>query len=182
MRLPEEDGFTLVELLLVVAIMGVIVPALAGIVLVYYRTAFAASVQTDRAFDANLLSAYLQPDLASTRTSPVLSGSGCANTMAVSWAQQNYLPNGNGATDAYVATYTVSPSATGDGPFVLTRTLVVNGVPSGVVRLSHYLDTSCSAVFSTVGTSVVAAVTQSDGSGQLASSVLRFTGSSGGRS
>jgi prepilin-type N-terminal cleavage/methylation domain-containing protein len=178
----EDEGFTLVELLLVVAIMGVVMPAVVGVLLIFFRTAFVASVRTDRAFDANLLAAYLQPDLASTRSAPALSGVGCNSSMVLSWSQQNYLPNGPGTANSFVATYSVVAAASGDGPYLLRRVLQVDGVTTMTNTISHNLDTVCSAVFSSFGTSVVATVTQSDSSGQPTSSVLHFAGSSVGRS
>jgi prepilin-type N-terminal cleavage/methylation domain-containing protein len=182
MREDPEGGFTLIELLLVTAIVGVVVPAIAGVLLVFFRTAYVASVRTDRAHDANLLGSYLPADLASTRTAPTLSGPGCNNSMQLSWSQQNYVPNGDGTADNYVATYAVAPSTGPDGPYVLRRTAALNGGTPTVLVMAHNLDSACSAVFSSSGNVVTVAVTQFDNSGNAETSTVHFSGGTGGRS
>lgn len=177
----SDSGFTLIELLLVTAIVGLVVPALAGVLLVYLRTAFVASTRSDRAHDSNLLASYLQPDLASIRIPPSLSGTSCMNTAVFTWSEQAYVPNGNGTTHTYVATYAVSAAAGADAPFSLRRTLTVDGTSAGSVPIAHNLDTSCGASFSVNGSKFTATVIQSDASGNAEPSTLKFTGSTGGR-
>ncbi len=177
-----DDGFTLIELLLVTAIVALVIPAIAGVMIVFFRTAFVASVRTDRAHDFNLLSAYLQPDLASTRTTPALSGSGCNSAMKLSWTDQAYVPNGNGTTHTYDALYAAVGASGNDGPFALKRTLTVDGVAGPPLTLAHNLAAACSAVFAVSGAQATVAITQSDSSKNAEPLVLQFSGTIGGRS
>lgn len=180
---PEDDnGFTLIELLLVTAIVGLVIPAIAGVMVVFFRTSYVASVRTDRAHDFNLVSAYLQPDLASTRNAPTLSGSGCTSMMDLSWTQQDYVPNGNGTTHSYHAVYAAVSASGADGPFALQRTLIVDGVPGKALVLGHNLDAACSAVFAVTGSQATLSMTEPDSSKQAEPSVLRASGNIGGRS
>ncbi len=178
----EDAGFTLIELLLVSAIVGIVVPAIAGVMLIFFRTAFVASTRTDRAHDAGLLASYLQPDLASTRSDPVLNGAGCSSAATISWARQDYVPNGNGTAHAYVAAYAVSAATGSDGPYALRRTYSVDGVAQSTVLIAHNLGTACGAVFSLSNHVLTADVTQSDSSGNAETSVLHFAAAAVGRS
>lgn len=189
MRRQPDDGFTLIELLLVTAIVVVVIPSVTAVLLVYFRTSFVASTRTDRAHDANLLGAYLQPDLASLKPDPtarrasaVASGASCLNSLQLSWWQRNYIPNGSGNEDAYVATYQVAAATGADAPFALQRALTLNGTAVSTVVLQHNLNAACDAVFVVSGSAVTATITQSDSSGNAEPSVLHFSGSTGGRS
>jgi prepilin-type N-terminal cleavage/methylation domain-containing protein len=177
-RPTDDRGFTLVELLLVIAIMGVVIPAIAGAMLIYFRTAFSASVRTDRAHDANLSSAYWQPDLASA-TQATAVGAPCGNVLNLSWTQPHPLPNGDAGTpDAFAVTYAMTGSG---NDFSLTRTLALNGVgqPSQVVI--HGIAAACDTTFVVNGTLVTATVVQADASGSAEPSTLRLSGQLGSR-
>ena len=178
----DDGGFTLIELLLVSGIVGVVVPAIAGVMMIFFRTAFVASTRTDRAHDAGLLASYLQPDLASTRADPVLSGAGCSSAATITWARQDYVPNGNGTAHTFVAAYVVSAAAGSDGPYALRRTYSADGVPQSTVVVAHNLDTACGAIFSVTSHVMTVDVTQSDSSGNAETSVLHFAAAVGGRS
>jgi prepilin-type N-terminal cleavage/methylation domain-containing protein len=176
----EDDGFTLVELLMVVAIMGVVIPAFAFVMIVYFRSAFAASVRTDRANDANTASAYLQPDFASSKTATV--GGACQNTLTMTWTQDNPLPNGDdGTPDDYSVVYVVQPTAV-DGPYKLLRTLTVNHSSAGSQTVLHGLASSCDVTFTRSAGHLTVAVSQADPSGTAEVSTLRMSGEIGSRS
>lgn len=178
----HDEGFTLIELLLAVAIAGVLIPAAALALMVFFETSYSASVRADRSHDDNLLASWLQPDLASTQSTPVLSG-GCSNTLTLSWNQQDYVPNGNGTTQAFVTTYAVVAASGNDGPFVLQRSQTLNGSPSGAnVIVAHNLDGACKASFSLSGQQVTATVTQPDNSGRAEASVVHVSGATAVRS
>lgn len=60
-----DDGFTLVELVVCVAIVGFVAVALAGVVLSYLRVSVAATASMAESHDVQLASAYWQRDVAS---------------------------------------------------------------------------------------------------------------------
>lgn len=178
----DDDGFTLIELLLVTAIVAVVLPAIAGVMLIFFRTAFVASVRTDRAHDFNLLSAYLQPDLASTRSGPTLSGSGCNSSMELTWTEQAYVPNGNGVTHTYDVVYAAVAASGNDGPFAIKRTQTIDGVVGNPLTVGHNLDAACSVVFSVSGSQTIVSIAQPDSSKNAEPLTYHFSGTIGGRS
>lgn len=64
-RTHADDGFTLVELVVTVAIVGIIVAALAGVVLSYLRNTVDATSRLTASNDVQFASAYWQRDVAS---------------------------------------------------------------------------------------------------------------------
>lgn len=64
-RNHTDNGFTLVELVLTVAIIGIIVPALVGVVFEYLRTGNETSTRLNESTDQQFVSAYWQQDVSS---------------------------------------------------------------------------------------------------------------------
>jgi prepilin-type N-terminal cleavage/methylation domain-containing protein len=64
-RLSAEDGFTLVELVVTVAILGIIVVALAGVVLAFLRNTVDTEARLTESHDVQFAAAYWQRDVAS---------------------------------------------------------------------------------------------------------------------
>jgi prepilin-type N-terminal cleavage/methylation domain-containing protein len=60
-----EDGFTLIELVFTVAIVGIIVVALTGVVVSYLRTTVTVETRLTESHDVQFASAYWQRDVAS---------------------------------------------------------------------------------------------------------------------
>lgn len=179
----QDSGFTLVELLITVAIVGVIVPALGSVMLVFFQTADVASVRTDRAHDANLFSTYLQPDLASA-SSVTVAGS-CSNSLTLDWSEAHPLPNGSSSpATTYSAAYTVEAVAGSAGPFVLRRTQQTDGSPVGTQVVMHNLENACDVTFARSGTPALVTVlaTPGDASDRAESAPLKLSGVVGGRS
>ncbi|WP_408898893.1 type II secretion system protein J [Nocardioides sp. R1-1] len=63
--LRDDRGFTLVEMLMTVAIMGVIVTALCGIVISYFKTTVDTQARFTESLDVQFAAAYWQRDVAS---------------------------------------------------------------------------------------------------------------------
>ncbi len=76
MESPAEGGFTLVELMVAVAILGVVVVALASTFVVTARTATVTSQRFDESHDAQIASAYLANDVQSAN---VISATSCGS-------------------------------------------------------------------------------------------------------
>lgn len=64
-RTREDDGFTLIELVLSVAILGVISAALCGVVLQYLKTTSDTSARLNESTDQQFISTYWQNDVSS---------------------------------------------------------------------------------------------------------------------
>jgi prepilin-type N-terminal cleavage/methylation domain-containing protein len=64
-RARAEEGFTLPELVITVAIMGIIVAALAGILISYLKTTVDAEARTTESTDVQFAATYWQRDVAS---------------------------------------------------------------------------------------------------------------------
>lgn len=61
----REDGFTLIELVMTVSIVGIIVVALAGVVLQYLKVSTTTQSRLDESTDQQFVSAYWQQDVSS---------------------------------------------------------------------------------------------------------------------
>jgi prepilin-type N-terminal cleavage/methylation domain-containing protein len=61
----EETGFTLIEMVMTVGILGIIVSALTGVVLSYFRVTVDTEVRLTENHDVQLAAAYWQRDVAS---------------------------------------------------------------------------------------------------------------------
>lgn len=71
-RSREEDGFTLIELVMTVAIVGIVVTALVGVVFGYLRVSNETNTRLNESTDQQFVSAYWQQDVSSlgVRTVP----------------------------------------------------------------------------------------------------------------
>lgn len=124
----DEDGFTLIEILIVVSILGLIMSAITSGIIVVTRTFGATADRLAQSHDSQLLSTWLVPDLQSAAAplpagaiTPAVTGLPCPSggspfaVLKLSWKD---------AADgkAYVATYQVTAA------FELARTLTVTPV------------------------------------------------------
>lgn len=79
-RARSEAGFTLVELLLAVAILGIVIVPLTGAIIVGLRTMDQTSHRYAASNDAQVLTRYLPPDVQSANTGIVIGLSACTGT------------------------------------------------------------------------------------------------------
>lgn len=127
----RDDGFTMAELLLSVAILLIIVSSLVSALLVFLDNGQEALERDDHSGGAAVLGSYLDRDIASART-VVVGGSACsdsANLMAMSWqdvtataAAPEPTPSGPVFTSAYrVASDPASVPGDGSARYKLER-------------------------------------------------------------
>jgi prepilin-type N-terminal cleavage/methylation domain-containing protein len=64
-RTPGDDGFTLIEMVITVAILGIISATLLGVVLQYLKTTSDTSARLNESTDQQFISAYWQNDVSS---------------------------------------------------------------------------------------------------------------------
>ncbi|MGH8985697.1 MAG: PulJ/GspJ family protein [Acidimicrobiia bacterium] len=79
-RVRSDAGFTLVELLLAIAILGIVIVPLTGGIIVGLRTMDQTSHRYAASNDAQVLSRYLPPDVQSANTGNTSSLSACTGT------------------------------------------------------------------------------------------------------
>jgi prepilin-type N-terminal cleavage/methylation domain-containing protein len=173
-RARGDDGFTLIEMVISVAILGIVSAALFGVVLQYAKTTRDTGARLNESTDQQFISTYWQDDVSSLGRRSFASGtfstdqsvfvgsagpSGCGSAagsvvVALAW---NDFPVGVAPTaDPWASTphqvaYVTVPSA---GRFLLKRVRCKNGAVVGLpVTVAHNLtaaptitcDTTCGA-------------------------------------
>lgn len=169
-----DDGFTLIEMVLSVAILGIISAALSGVMLQYLQTTKDTSARLNESTDQQFISAYWQNDVSSlgrqtlnassalTPGQSVFVGSagpaGCGTsvgTVAVAFAWNEFNVNASNPANAWDTTphevaYVTIPSS---GRLVLKRVRCRNGAADQPQTVAHNLtatpavacDTACGA-------------------------------------
>jgi prepilin-type N-terminal cleavage/methylation domain-containing protein len=122
-RRGDDGGFTLIELVITISIVGIIVVALAGVVLQYFKVSTTTQTRLDESTDQQFVSAYWQQDVSSlgvhgftpddvdqlpaqpsvwTSTAPSGTPSGCTSglpgTVVIGFAWNDY-PSSTGPSD-----------------------------------------------------------------------------------
>lgn len=137
--LRSDDGFTLVELLLAMVVLGTIVAAVGSAIIVVLRNESAVSDRTGLAHDQALMSVYVVPDIQSALSVTASSGTGCASgpdLLTLSWSETL------ASTTSYSSDYRVVAQG---GAWVLTRTFSTNGVAQAPQIIAHNLSSSSAA-------------------------------------
>ena len=161
-RTRGEHGFTLVELLMAIVLSGIILAPLAAGVLVGLRTTEETSNRLSGSNDAQLLAAWLTPDLQSTGNqagdvvvAPAANTecSGVSNLLRLRWRETP-----GATTTTYVAAYAIVAGA--DGRWFLTRFFCVNGGAATTHVVGRNLASSTAATVATAGQKVTMTVTE----------------------
>ena len=177
-RRPVGAGFSLIEMLIAVAITGVLMSAIAGSIVVVLRNMGTTSTRIANAQDAQNLVTWLPVDVSSAPAANVLTNpalpSGCAsaspgtNILLLSWTETV-----NGVTTTVVANYRAVPVPGGPGvrlqrftctgtaslgaAFTLNVSNTLNALPNGWVPGQAPVAVSVSGIVVTV------TLTQMDG-------------------
>lgn len=129
----DDHGFTLIEMLMAIAILGIIVGALGTALIVALKNLDATQTRMAESHDAQMASAYVVTDVQSatgiTTTQPKC-GTTTSPVAVLSWSDQG---------TANVATYVLE---TAGGERRLRRTYVV-GTSSNDVIVAHHLQATC---------------------------------------
>lgn len=157
----DEEGFTLIELVVAVAILGIIMSAVAGAFIVVVRTVGVTQERTSQSHDSQLLSTWLVADLQSADgrvgngIKARCTAAAAGDTMCSSFAPADAYDNGGcpsayrrlssitlgwtdlASGDAYAATYSVD--FTVPQP-VLRRSLSVNATTTDSFVVVHNLE------------------------------------------
>jgi prepilin-type N-terminal cleavage/methylation domain-containing protein len=120
-RPSGEDGFTLVELMIGMVIVGIIIASIGAALTVGFRTTDSTTERLNESHDAQISSAYLANDVQSASTVSIGGGGSCASATTI--ASFTYA-------DGRVATYGCGPYA---GETRVTRTF-----DGGSVVLAHF--------------------------------------------
>jgi prepilin-type N-terminal cleavage/methylation domain-containing protein len=159
-RMRDEAGFTLVELLMAIVIMGVVLGPLAAGLLVGLRTSDETANRLAGSNDAQLLSIWLPPDVQSTgggasdvSTSNNTDCSGVTNVLRLRWTETT-----GSSSATYIAAYAVSQNGTGE--WRLVRYACVNGGTPSTHVVARNLAGSSAATVSVNGTKIAMTVTE----------------------
>lgn len=111
----EDSGFTLVELLLAVSILGVILGSITSALLVFFDGAVYTRDRDDHSAGASLAATYLNRDLASASSASAGGSvcSGVSNVISLTWSE--WTASSSSPTPAagvtYTSAYTLQPDA-----------------------------------------------------------------------
>jgi prepilin-type N-terminal cleavage/methylation domain-containing protein len=160
-RARDDDGFTLVEMIVTIAILGVIAAALIGVVFQYLKTTRDTRARLNESTDQQFISTYWQNDVSSLgrRTFNASTGSldvaqsvfvgsagpgGCgasAGTVVVAFAWNEFAasaaPANAWVTTPHEVAYVTVPS--GDDRLALERVRCRNGVADTPHTVAHSL-------------------------------------------
>jgi prepilin-type N-terminal cleavage/methylation domain-containing protein len=160
----REEGFTLIELMVAMAIMAIILGSLTAGVIVGLRTGDETTNRLAGSNDAQLVSIWLPADVQSTgnQLSDVVATptantecSGISNVLRLKWRATE---TAGGATNTYVAAYAISQASTGE--WRLIRYSCVNGGTAVKHVVARNLASSSAATIATSGTKVTMTVTE----------------------
>ncbi|MEX1145216.1 MAG: prepilin-type N-terminal cleavage/methylation domain-containing protein [Acidimicrobiia bacterium] len=160
----HESGFTLIELMVAMAIMGIILVPIAGGLFVGLRTSDETSYRLAGSNDAQLLSTWLPPDLhsAGNQSGDVVAAptantecSGLGNRLRIRWRATEIA---GGSATTYVAAYAISQASTGE--YRLIRYYCVGGGAASTHVIARNLANSTAAAISTSGTKVTMTITE----------------------
>jgi len=161
----REGGFTLVELLLAIVLLGIIITPLMGGIVTGLRTIGTGTVQYTNGSDARLLQLYFAPDVQSTGNgasdvvvTPTANTecSGVTNVLRLRWSATE-TP---GTTNTYVAAYAVQSVS---GTWQLLRYFCVNSGTATVTTIAHNLSSSSAVSIQQSGTSITLTATETNG-------------------
>ena len=173
-RVGHDDGFTLIEMVVTVAILGVVSAALFGVVLQYLKTTTDSRTRLSESTDQQFISTYWQTDVSSLGRQSFNAGSvtgaqgvfvgpagppgGCgtaAGTVVVAFAWHEFEVSASSPTDAWNASpQEVAYVAVANGSrLALRRVRCRDGVADAPQTVAHNLvaaptiacDTSCVA-------------------------------------
>ena len=156
----DEGGFTLIEMLVVVVILGVIVGAIANVFLVSFRTTGATDDRIAQSHDAQLLSFWILTDLQSTTQSAITTSTTAATGCSGSPSDANNVLR-LGWTDltsntTYAADYRAEQVS---GTWTLERYYCVAGQAPSSFAVVHNLASPTSAAAAVTGSTVTVSVT-----------------------
>ena len=156
-----EDGFTLVELMMAIAIIAIVIGPVTMGVIVGLRTSDETASRLAGSNDAQLLSVWLPGDIqsAGNQSGDVVATptantecSGINNALRLKWREIQ------GSTTTYVAAYAVS--ANGTGVWRLIRYYCVNGGTATQHVVARNLSSGTAASVTVSGTKVSMTVTE----------------------
>lgn len=161
-RLRGDDGFTLIEMVITVAILGIVSAALLGIVLQYLKTTSDTGARLNESPDQQFISIYWQNDVSSlgrkalsttppsslTSAPSVFVGSAgpgdcgsAVGSVVVAFAWNEFEVDASNPDNAWNSTaeevaYVAVPRAT---RFLLQRVRCTHGVPGAPLTVAHNL-------------------------------------------
>ena len=163
-RRHDEAGMTLVEILIVIVIMGVITAAIGAVLIVSIQNTERTRTRMSQSRHSNLITTYLNPDVASAETAVADTGTLCSggtNELQLQWTETRPFGNGLPPTVTnYVAAYRVVNSG---GEFLLKRWYCEGGTVVNEKTVARELS-GAGAVSATVsGTAISLTVNQTQG-------------------
>ena len=135
--MKREEGFTLIELIVAVAVLGVIIGAIAASLVVSLQTTDVTTDRLNESNDAQMAAVYYVQDVASATDVDVTDEHACAagNEVVVqfSWTEQSLNGAGDIVDVAKVASYEYQAPLGADGGRLVRLHCTDAGAPSSVV-------------------------------------------------
>ena len=162
MKRRDAQGFTLVELLVAMAIIGVILTPLTNAVIEAISSQASVIKRMDYSHNANLLTTYLNQDLASATTSTPASPcpSGTGNVLTLSWSEKILAPNGSTISNT---TYTVKYAVAAVGSETVLQRSFDSGGPATTNTVVHDLSGSSPVCATSSGGVLTLTINQGSG-------------------